>query len=67
MTFGSVNYLELGKMTGIMGANALNGAKVGDMAVQSFSSDELVINKAKVAEFELDIPESLLNRAKDIK
>lgn len=67
ITIGSVNYFELGKMTGVMGANALNGANVAEMAVQSFSSDELVINKAKVAEFELDIPESLLNKAKDIK
>ena len=63
----SINYLELGKMTGIMGANALNGANVAEMAVQGLTSFELVINKDSVVEFELPIPESLLNRAKDIK
>ena len=67
MTIGSVDYLELGRMTGVMGANALNGAKVSEMAVQRFSSEELVINKAKVAEFELNVPEALLNKASDIK
>ena len=64
ITVGSVNYLELGKMTGVMGADVLNGKDVGTMAVQYFSSTELKINKSAVAEFGLAIPETLMNKAK---
>lgn len=64
ITVGSVNYLELGKMTGVMGADVLNGKDVGTMPVQYFSSTELKINKSAVAEFGLAIPEALMNKAK---
>ena len=64
ITIGSVNYLELGKMTGVMGADVLNGKDVGSMPVQYFTSTDLKVNKSTVSEFGLAIPEALINKSK---
>lgn len=64
LTVGSVNYLELGKMTGVMGAEVLNGKDVGTMPVQYFSSTEYKVNKETIREFGLAVPEAIINKSK---
>jgi putative ABC transport system substrate-binding protein len=63
ITVGSVNYVELGKMTAEMGAKILNGTKAGDLAVQAWSSDELAVNKTAVQQYNLPISEEIINKA----
>ena len=64
ITVGSVNYLELGKMTGVMGAEVLNGSDISKMSVQYFSSTDYLVNKEAVSEFGLAIPQSIIDKSK---
>lgn len=63
--YGSVNYKTLGKMTGEMAVQLLNGEKtITQLNVQYFTSDEIIVNKTVAEEAGISIPESLLNKAK---
>lgn len=64
ITVGSVNYLELGKMTGKMGADVLNGGDISKMSVQYFTSTDYKVNFETVEEFGLAIPETVKAKAK---
>lgn len=64
ITIGSINYVELGRMTGVMGAEILEGKDASKMAVQYFTSNDLFANKEAIAEFNLAVPEELINKSK---
>lgn len=61
-----INYFNLGKITGKMASNVLNGASTADMAVQSLTVFRLVINKKVADESGIVIPQSLLDKADQI-
>ncbi len=61
-----INYFNLGKMTGQMAANVLNGADISTLPVQGLVNFNLVINKKKATENNIIIPEELLARADNI-
>ena len=63
ITVGSVNYSELGKMTGEMGVRVLNGTKAGDMPVGYYSNSALEINVTAANNAGIVIPEELKNKA----
>ena len=63
ITVGSVDYVALGKMTAEMGAKILNGTKPGDLAVQAWNGDELIVNKTNVEKFNLSVSEEIVNKA----
>lgn len=63
LTYGSVNYLSLGKATGFMGAKVLEGTKAGDLPVEYSPSTDLFINKSAVESFNLPVPQEFLNKA----
>lgn len=67
ITYASVDYLELGNLTGKMGGDVLNGSDISKMPVGHFSKDSIIANKNSISEFKLPIPESILNKAEDIK
>ena len=53
-----INYFNLGKMTGQMAANVLNGADISTLPVQGLVNFNLVINKKKATENNIIIPEA---------
>ena len=63
LTIGSVNYLNLGKETGKMGAQVLNGTDVGTLDVFFWNSTDLFVNHTKINEFSLPVPDSLISSA----
>ena len=63
ITVGSVNYFELGKMTGEMGVKVLNGTKAGDLPVGYYSNNDLEINLTAAQNAGIVIPEELKNKA----
>ena len=58
-----INYFELGKITGQMAADVLNGAETSTMAVKSLTEFTLVINKKVAEEAGISIPEALIAKA----
>ena len=63
LTYGSVEYFSLGKLTGAMGAKVLNGTKAGDLAVQYSPSTDLFVNVSKIREFNLPVSEEFISKA----
>lgn len=58
-----INYKNLGKITGEMAAEVLNGASVASMSVQGLTNFTLVINKKAAEKANITIPEALLAKA----
>lgn len=54
----SIDYVQVGKMTGQMGIDVLNGADAATMAVKTISDTEIVINSEVLDTFKLEIPEA---------
>ncbi|MCC3145544.1 ABC transporter substrate-binding protein [Halanaerobium sp. Z-7514] len=58
-----IDYKLLGMQTGRMAARVLNGEDTSQMSVESSEELKLYINQTAAANLELDIPESVLDRA----
>ncbi|ADQ15157.1 ABC transporter substrate-binding protein [Halanaerobium hydrogeniformans] len=58
-----IDYKLLGMQTGRMAARVLNGENTSQMAVESSDELKLYINQTAAANLNLDIPESVLDRA----
>lgn len=54
----SIDYVQVGKMTGQMGIDVLNGADAATMAVKTISDTEIVINTEVLDTFKLEIPQA---------
>lgn len=52
----SIDYVALGKVTGEMAADALEGAKLADMAVKTISDATPVVNTEVLAQFGMELP-----------
>ena len=52
----SIDYVALGKVTGNMAADALEGAKLADMAVKTISDATPVVNTDVLAAFGMTLP-----------
>lgn len=63
----SINYFELGKLTGNMGSDVLKGANIKEMSVKRLTKFTLVINKTTATSSNIEIPTQLLNKADEIK
>ncbi len=61
-----INYFNLGKITGQMAADVLNGASCATMPVQSLTNFTLVINKKEADKAGIVIPEALLAKADSV-
>ncbi len=61
-----VNYVTLGKATGTMAAEVLNGAETANMPVQIMSDTQIYINKQTANEIGLEIPSEILEKATDL-
>lgn len=57
----SIDYVALGKVTGDMAADALEGASLADMAVKTISDATPVVNTDVLAAFGMTMPESYAN------
>lgn len=63
-----IDYYKLGKQTGVMAADILDGkAKPADMAIQTQKDFEVVINQEQVKKLGIKVPEDILKKAKDVK
>ncbi|MBN7773182.1 ABC transporter substrate-binding protein [Clostridium aminobutyricum] len=58
-----VNYVELGKATGVMAAKVLNGEEPGSMPVQIMSDTQVYINKNTAKAIGVEIPKDILDKA----
>lgn len=58
-----INYFNLGKITGQMAAEVLNGADTSTMKVQSLTNFTLVINQKAASSAGITIPDALLAKA----
>lgn len=58
-----LDYFELGKQTGVMAAEILNGADPAKMAIEYQTDPKLVINKELAEELKITIPQALLDQA----
>lgn len=61
-----IDYYELGRQTGKMAAEILDGADPAEMAVESSKELKLYINKSAAAKIGLEIPADLLENADQI-
>ncbi|MFV0517272.1 MAG: ABC transporter substrate binding protein [Aminipila sp.] len=61
-----VNYVALGKTTGTMAAEVLNGADTATMPVKVMSETQIYINKNTADEIGLKIPAEILKKATDL-
>lgn len=57
----SIDYVALGKVTGDMAADALEGAKLADMAVKTISDATPVVNTDVLASFNMTMPAAYAN------
>lgn len=57
----SIDYVALGKVTGDMAADALEGASLADMAVKTISDATPVVNTDVLAAFNMTMPEAYAN------
>lgn len=57
----SIDYVALGKVTGNMAADALEGAALADMAVKTISDATPVVNTDVLAAFGMTMPEAYAN------
>ncbi len=63
----AVDYFELGRMTGHMGADILEGkAKPADMPIQMQSTDKVIINTKTAKAIGMTIPEEILKNAEKV-
>ncbi|MDY0241123.1 MAG: ABC transporter substrate-binding protein [Rhodospirillaceae bacterium] len=60
------DYHSLGRQTGIIAANILNGAKPGDIPVREVETLQLVVNPASAARMGVHLPEAVTARADEI-
>lgn len=60
-----VNYVELGKATGVMSAEILNGADTATMPVQIMSDTQIYVNKETADKIGIEIPTAILEKATD--
>lgn len=66
VTYG-LSYFNLGKQTGLMAVDILNGKNPGEINVETIKETELVINKKQLVEIlNMEIPADLLEEAKII-
>ena len=64
----TVDYEKLGYQAGVMAAKILKGeAKPEDMPIETQSELKLVVNKDKLAQLGLSLPQDLLTKAVDYK
>ena len=62
-----IEYLELGRQTGRMAARVLKGeAKAADIPFETITNSALYINKDAMADFGLELPAELADRAIDV-
>ncbi|WP_027399064.1 ABC transporter substrate-binding protein [Anaerovorax odorimutans] len=61
-----VNYVALGKATGSMAAEVLNGADTATMPVQVMSDTQIYINKKTADDIGIKIPKEILEKATDL-
>ena len=59
----SVSQYELGKLTGQMAAEILDGKKPGNMALRYVKLGQTYINLKHAEELGLDVPKTALNQA----
>ena len=59
-----INQFELGKQTGKMAAEILQGADPGEMPIYTFSSGDIILNEAKAAQLGITIPQAIKEKAK---
>lgn len=59
----SIDYVALGKVTGGMAADALEGASLAEMAVKTISDATPVVNTDVLAAFNMTMPETYANAA----
>lgn len=60
-----INYVELGKATGSMSAEILNGADTATMPVQIMSDTQIYVNTETADKIGLEIPTEILEKATD--
>ncbi len=64
----AIDYYTLGKMTGQMGADILEGkAKPADMPIQTQHADNIIVNMKTAKEIGLTIPEDVLAKATKVE
>ena len=64
----AVDYYTLGKMTGAMGADILDGKKKpADMPIQSQKAEKVLVNLKKAETIGIKIPEDILKTAETVK
>lgn len=61
-----IDYYLLGKQTGLVAAKVLNGENPADIPIEGSKDLKLIINKKSAEILNLNIPESVLNRADEI-
>lgn len=62
----SMDYVEIGRTTGNMAAEVLDGADITTMAVRTVSDSKPVVNSEVLEALNLTMPESLMNEAETI-
>lgn len=64
----AVDYYTLGKMTGAMGADILDGKKKpADMPIQSQKAEKVLVNLKTAETMGIQIPEDILKTAETVK
>lgn len=64
----AVDYYTLGKMTGVMGADILDGKKKpADMPIQSQKAEKVLVNLKTAETMGIQIPEDILKTAETVK
>lgn len=64
----AVDYYTLGKMTGAMGADILDGKKKpADMPIQSQKAEKVLVNLKTAETMDIQIPEDILKTAETVK
>ena len=64
----AIDYYTLGKMTGQMGADILEGkAKPADMPIQTQHADNVIVNVKTAKALGLTIPEDILSKATKVE
>ena len=60
------NYYDVGRQTGVMAAKVLSGAAPGDIPVQGVDKTELYINLSAASAMGVELPNSVIERAKEV-
>lgn len=68
VTVGSVNYFELGKITGDMALKTmLDNVLAGSQEIRYYQSDDIYLNKTQANESNIAVPNALIEKAAKIK